>query len=94
MKLNFGVFNREELLQQLDDNVTDLAVMVRPPREVDTVAEPFAPHPYVIVAAPGHPLERTAHPDRAHRARAVRLREKGSDTWNSMEEGFGATWRS
>src|SRR5881628_2872362 len=54
--LNFGVCNREELLDQLTDNLTDLAIMVRPPLDMDTVNEPFAPHPYVIVAAAGHPL--------------------------------------
>jgi DNA-binding transcriptional LysR family regulator len=43
--LNFGVCNREELLTQMKENVTDLAVMVRPPEDEDTVAEPFAPHP-------------------------------------------------
>jgi DNA-binding transcriptional LysR family regulator len=88
--LNFGVCNREELLTQLKENVTDLAVMVRPPGEEDTVAEPFAPHPYVIVAAPDHPLARTP---RIPVYRIVRepfvVREKGSDTWNSMVEGFG-----
>ena len=88
--LNFGVCNREELLTQLKDNVTDLAVMVRPPEDSDTVAEPFAPHPYVIVAAPTHPLARTA---RIPVYRIIRepfvVREKGSDTWNSMVEGFG-----
>jgi DNA-binding transcriptional LysR family regulator len=64
--------------------------MVRPPEDEDTVAEPFAPHPYVIVAAPTHPLARTA---RIPVYRIVRepfvVREKGSDTWNSMVEGFG-----
>ena len=30
--------------------------MVRPPHETDATNEPFAPHPYVIVAAPTHPL--------------------------------------
>ncbi|RYY49144.1 MAG: LysR family transcriptional regulator, partial [Comamonadaceae bacterium] len=59
--LDFGVCNREELLAQMDANLTDLAVMVRPPEDLDTVAEPFAPHPYVIVAAPGHPLARSRH---------------------------------
>lgn len=54
--LNFHVVNREQLLQQLADNVTDLAIMVRPPHDLDTVNEPFAPHPYVIVAPPGNPL--------------------------------------
>jgi LysR family transcriptional regulator, low CO2-responsive transcriptional regulator len=88
--LNFGVCNREELLTQLKENVTDLAVMVRPPEDSDTVAQPFAPHPYVIVAAPTHPLARTP---RIPVYRIIRepfvVREKGSDTWNSMVEGFG-----
>src|SRR5207342_2142779 len=35
--LNFGVCNREELLGQLADNLTDLAIMVRPPEEADTL---------------------------------------------------------
>ena len=89
--LNFGVCNREELLQQLTDNLTDLAIMVRPPLDMDTVNEPFAPHPYVIVAAADHPL---AGRKRIPVSRLARepfvVREKGSDTWNSMQEGFGA----
>ena len=56
ISLNFGVCNREELLAQLSENATDLAIMVRPPAGADTVAEPFAPHPYVVVARPDHPL--------------------------------------
>jgi LysR family transcriptional regulator, low CO2-responsive transcriptional regulator len=88
--LNFGVCNREELLEQLTDNLTDLAIMVRPPLDMDTVNEPFAPHPYVIVAAADHPL---AGKKRIPVSRIARepfvVREKGSDTWNSMEEGFG-----
>lgn len=88
--LNFGVCNREELLEQLTDNLTDLAIMVRPPLDMDTVNEPFAPHPYVIVAASGHPL---ASSKRIPVSRLARepfvVREKGSDTRNSMEEGFG-----
>src|SRR2546430_5666834 len=37
------VHNREGLLRQLADNLTDLAVMVRPPRDMDIIALPFAP---------------------------------------------------
>ncbi|MDB5752228.1 MAG: LysR family transcriptional regulator [Ramlibacter sp.] len=89
--LDFGVCNREELLGQLDANLTDLAVMVRPPEDLDTVAEPFAPHPYVVVAAPGHPLARSRRIPVARIAREpFVVREQGSDTWNSMREGFGA----
>jgi len=91
VKLNLGVFNRQQLLQQLGDNLTDLAIMVRPPRELDTVNEPFAPHPYVIVARPDHPLARRKRvPVSALLSEPWLTRERGSDTWNSMEDGFGA----
>jgi DNA-binding transcriptional LysR family regulator len=89
--LDFGVCNRAELLGRLEANQTDLAVMVRPPADPDTVAEPFAPHPYVVIAAPGHPL---AGRKRITVARLARepfvVREQGSDTWHSMQEAFGA----
>ncbi|HEY6355775.1 MAG TPA: LysR substrate-binding domain-containing protein [Burkholderiaceae bacterium] len=91
VKLNLGVFNRQQLLQQLGDNLTDLAIMVRPPRELDTVNEAFAPHPYVIVARPDHPLvQRRRVPVSALLQEPWLTRERGSDTWNSMEDGFGA----
>ena len=88
--LNFTVHNREGLLAHLDANLTDLAVMARPPADEEMVAEPFAPHPYVIVAAPSHPL---AGKQRIEMRRIVRepfvMRERGSDTWQVMKEAFG-----
>jgi DNA-binding transcriptional LysR family regulator len=87
---NLTVHNREGLLHQLADNLTDLAIMVRPPRDMDIVALPFAPHPYVIVAAPDHPLARVRQIPRAALNRELFVaREHGSDTWNSMREVFG-----
>src|ERR1700674_2392501 len=87
---NLTVHNREELLGQLGANLTDLAIMVRPPQGMDTVNEAFAPHPYVIVAAPSHPLAaRKRIPVSTVARETFVVREKGSDTWNSMEEGFG-----
>jgi DNA-binding transcriptional LysR family regulator len=90
VSFDLTVHNREGLLQQLAGNLTDLAVMVQPPRDMDIVALPFAPHPYVIVAAPGHPLAGARRIPRAalNRERFVQ-REPGSDTWNSMREAFG-----
>ena len=87
---NLTVHNREGLLRHLADNLTDLAVMVRPPRDQDIVAVPFAPHPYVIVAASDHALAGARNIPRAvlNRERFVQ-REQGSDTWNSMREVFG-----
>jgi LysR family transcriptional regulator, low CO2-responsive transcriptional regulator len=88
--LGLTVHNREELLSVLGDNLTDLAVMVRPPADMDTVNEVFAPHPYVIVAAPDHPLAGKKCIALSTLAReAFITRERGSDTWNSMQETFG-----
>ena len=89
--LNFDVCNREELLSQLNDNLTDLAIMVRPPLGLDTVNEPLAPHPYVVVAAAGHPLKTQKNIALSRLVKEPFLvREKGSDTRQSMEEGFGS----
>jgi DNA-binding transcriptional LysR family regulator len=90
MLLNLTVNNRAELLHQLADNLTDLAIMVRPPTDMDTVNEPFAPHPYVIVAPPDHPLaSRKAIPLATLAREPFIVREQDSDTWHSMAQGFG-----
>jgi DNA-binding transcriptional LysR family regulator len=90
ISLNFNVLNREELLAHLGENATDLAIMVRPPPGEDMVAEAFAPHPYVVVARPDHPLaaEKQVALSRVLREPFI-VRERGSDTWNSMEDAFG-----
>src|SRR5687767_6707108 len=79
--LNFTVHNREGLLSHIAHNLTDLAIMVRPPPDLDTVNQPFAPHPYVIVAAPGHALvgKKSISRKVLMREKFV-VREKGSDT--------------
>ncbi|MDH6169425.1 DNA-binding transcriptional LysR family regulator [Variovorax boronicumulans] len=88
--LNFTVHNREGLLTHIADNLTDLAIMVRPPTDLDTLNQAFAPHPYVIVAPPTHPLVGVP---RVPLKRLMRepfvVRERASDTWHSMEDGFG-----
>ncbi|MDB5854545.1 MAG: LysR family transcriptional regulator [Herminiimonas sp.] len=86
---DLAVHNREELLHELANNLTDMAIMVRPPLEMDTVNESFAPHPYVIVAAPDHPLAGRKRISMAQLSKEKFIaRERGSDTWHSMEEGF------
>ena len=82
--------NRSDLLTHLADNLTDLAVMVRPPLDADTDNQVFAPHPYVIVAPAEHPLasERGIPVARLVLEPFI-VRERQSDTWQSMVEGFG-----
>lgn len=90
VQLDFHVHNRDELLVRLMENQTDLAVMVRPPADLDTVHQPFAPHPYLIVAPPAHPLVGRRGLQLADLlAYPFVVRERGSDTWKSMCEGFG-----
>ena len=89
VQLNFTVHNRDGLLAHIAENRTDLAVMVRPPQDLETVHEAFAPHPYVIVAPPTHPLVGRPRLDLGEVMRQPFLvRERGSDTWKSMQEGF------
>ena len=89
--LNLTVHNRAGLLQHIADNLTDLAIMVRPPTEHDTINESFAPHPYVVFAPPGHPLVGKRRIPLATVTREPFIvRERGSDTWNSMEDAFGS----
>ena len=90
VQLNLMVHNREELLGRLEANSTDLAVMVRPPAALDTQNDAFAPHPYVIVAAPDHALAGCGPipMDELIRQPFV-IREPGSDTWFSMQDAFG-----
>ncbi len=88
--LNLAVHNREELLRQLADNLTDLAIMVRPPDDPGTVHTPFAPHAYVIVAPPAHALAARRGISRTRLLREPFIvREKGSDTYRSMQDAFG-----
>jgi DNA-binding transcriptional LysR family regulator len=90
VQLNLTVHNREELLGELGANRTDLAVMARPPSSLDTHSEAFAPHPYVIVAAPGHPLAGSSAISLAEVVRHPFVaREPGSDTWHAMQQGLG-----
>jgi DNA-binding transcriptional LysR family regulator len=90
VKLDLTVHNRSELLHQLADNLTDLAIMVRPPTDMTTVNLPFSAHPYVIVAPPRHPLAgRRRIPMTALAHEPFVVREKGSDTRTSMAKAFG-----
>lgn len=89
VKVELTVNNREEVLRQLSENTTDLAILLRPPEGVDTVSVQFAPQPQVIVAAPAHPLAgRRSLSLQALEQEQFIARELGSDTRISMEEAF------
>ncbi|HMR69381.1 MAG TPA: LysR substrate-binding domain-containing protein [Rubrivivax sp.] len=79
--------NREQLLALLRGGEIDLAVMGRPPRGLGARAEPFAPHPQVFVAPPGHPLlQRAPVPPVLLESEPLIVREIGSGTRRAMED--------
>ncbi|MGO4812152.1 LysR family transcriptional regulator [Cupriavidus sp. 2MCAB6] len=87
--VRFAEGNRETLLRLLQDNEIDLALMGRPPRELDAVSEPIAMHPHVIVASPRHPLRDAGGFDLQElRHETFLLREPGSGTRTVAEQMF------
>lgn len=87
--LKLAVDNREAIIALLERNEVDFAIMGRPPQTLDTVAEPFAPHPHVIIAPPDHAL---AHKRRIPLGRVAAetfiIREPGSGTRGLLERLF------
>ena len=87
--IRFSVGNREETIRNLTENVIDLAIMGRPPREIDTLSEPFAKHPLIIIASPSHPLAGKRRVQMKELAgEKFLIREAGSGTRASMERVF------
>ena len=89
VEFSFTVGNREALVASLHRNELDLAVMGRPPKELDTRAEPFAAHPLGIVGAAQHPLAQLGEvrPSQLAQERFI-VRESGSGTRGAMEAWF------
>ncbi len=89
VSIRFSVGNRQEMIHQLADGQVDLMIMGRPPRELQTLAEPFARHPLVIVAPPSHPLARRKKiPLKGLAGESFLIREDGSGTRAAMERLF------
>jgi len=89
IELQLGVYNRETVVRKLADNEIDLAIMGQPPQEFTTIAEAFADHPLVIIAAPEHPLatRKQINPALLNEETFV-IREPGSGTRAAMERYF------
>jgi DNA-binding transcriptional LysR family regulator len=87
--VKLDVDNREAMIGLLAGNQVDLAVMGRPPQNVETVAEAFAPHPHVVIAPPEHPLAgKRRIPLERLAAESFLIREPGSGTRGLLERLF------
>ncbi|SMG48643.1 DNA-binding transcriptional regulator, LysR family [Paraburkholderia susongensis] len=87
--LDMTVRSRDQLITLLRSDEIDLAVMVHAPDGPAIVAEPFAPNPFVLVAAPTHAL---AYENDIPYARialeCLIVRESGTDTRNAANDTF------
>lgn len=91
IELRITVSNRETLIRLLHNNEIDLAVMGRPPQEMDVASFPLARHPHVIIASPDHPLATRCKIKPAElNGETFLLREEGSGTRLAMENFFAA----
>jgi DNA-binding transcriptional LysR family regulator len=89
VELNLTVENRDDVLGRLEENRLDLAIVVGSPAETKFTSTPFAPHAFVVVASPLHPQVGKQRIDLAElRSERFIVREKGSETWNAMQECF------
>lgn len=89
VQLELAIDNREAVIAKLGANEVDLAIMGRPPADLDTAAEAFAPHPHVVIAPPDHPLaaRRRIRVEALAREPFV-VREPGSGTRILLEKFF------
>jgi len=82
------VGNREETIAAFKSGRLDVAIMGRPPEDVEVESTPIGDHPQVIIAQPDHPLaKRRAIPPQQIAGETILMREVGSGT-RLMAEGF------
>lgn len=89
LDLKLNVYNREQIIEQLQNYSIDLGIMGRPPEGASLAGTPFAPNPLAILAAPSHPLSlrnQIAPEDLENEAFIVR--EPGSGTRIAMDRYF------
>lgn len=89
VRVVLDVSNRESLLQQLEENTTDIVLMGKPPDTLEVSAEAFMDNPLVVIAPADHPLaKRRKIPLARLREETFLMREHGSGTRIAMERFF------
>ncbi|MGQ0622651.1 MAG: LysR substrate-binding domain-containing protein [Panacagrimonas sp.] len=89
IEVNLVEGNRETLIERIQRNEVDLAVMGRAPGELEARAEAFGVHPLGIVAPAGHALARKEEVDPQELgSEAFVIRESGSGARATMEAFF------
>lgn len=90
IELDITIANRRNVIEKLENNQTDLAIMGRPPARLAVETEWFADHFYVIIAPPEHPLaanKKRFSPDKLQ-DEVFLAREAGSGTRMVLDHFF------
>lgn len=78
--------NRSEIIRRLKEHEIDIALMGRPPKEIDVVSSIIGDHPHVFIANPSHPLAKKLDINSRDLARfRFIIREQGSGTRTLFE---------
>jgi LysR family transcriptional regulator, low CO2-responsive transcriptional regulator len=88
--IELAVENRDRVIERLEKNVDDLAVMMLPPENLPLQRVPFLDNPLVVVASAAHPLAKQTKRIALSRLAKERwlLRESGSGTRMAAEQMF------
>jgi len=89
VRISFKVTNRKGLLQQLEENESDIVLMGQPPDDQDLAHEAFLENPLVLIAPAEHPLagKRGVLLQELQHENFI-MREQGSGTRASVERFF------
>jgi DNA-binding transcriptional LysR family regulator len=89
IEVSLRVTNRENVLADLEERLSDLYILGQPPVDIEVEATPFMDNPLVVLAAPEHPLAGEKNIPLARLAEEPwLLREQGSGTRAAVERLF------
>ncbi len=88
VELRLAVYNRRETIAALSDLSLDIAIMGRPPENLDLEAVALGDHPHIVVASGGHRLARSPITLASLANETFFIREPGSGTRMLMESLF------
>lgn len=89
IKVVIHVRNRDQLIGLLRDVLIDIAIMGKPPKDLDVRAEAFANNPHAFICSPAHPLAQEKLLSLAQlESEEFLMREPGSGTRAVMEHFF------
>jgi DNA-binding transcriptional LysR family regulator len=89
IQVTLSVANRDAVIKQLTDNISDLAIMGQPPDGTEMRAEAFMLNPLVVIASPAHPLTKSKNIQPRQLVKEIfLLREQGSGTRGVVERFF------